>query len=219
MCDQDTCVYFRGPPSAVIANNSNSEFILHIIRIHGNNFFVKLKWTKYFFPCWSIRSSCTNTYYFLKYIVWPFTSCEKIIIFQIFEIIWALLLITPNKSEFVMRIQYAEWISLYTENTWRNQHIYGEYEEGGKEFCCAYLLNAQNEAVCILRICRMNLFVYWESVNKFLHILRICRTNLCIYWEYAEHTKSWISRRILNQNGKYFRTLIRSLDGYVWPNH
>jgi hypothetical protein len=46
--------------------------------------------------------------------------------------------------------------------------------------------------------------------KKSVHILRIDGRNLFIYWEYAEGTKSWISRRVGNQDQKYFRTFLRS---------
>jgi hypothetical protein len=68
----------------------------------------------------------------------------------------------------------------------------------------------QNESVHIRRICRMK-----ESSmqNESVCVLRIRGTNLYVYLEYVECTKSWISRRILNQNLNYFKIFIKSLVG------
>jgi hypothetical protein len=98
----------------------------------------------------------------------------------------------------------------------------------------AHSPNTRNESVCILRIRRMDLSVYWEYAerirtysentqnevnirtkfccsytentrNESVRILRIHGMNLYVYWEYAECTKSRITRRIQNKNWKYSR--------------
>ncbi len=134
----------------------------------------------------------------------------KIIQFRIFKINWVHSLNTRNESVCILRIcgmnlfvywEYTERICTYSENTRNEVNIQ-------TKFWCSFTENTRNESVRILRIWGMNLFVYWEYAEW-----------ICIYWEYAECTKSRISRRIQNKNWKYFSMFIRSLDGFVWPNH
>jgi hypothetical protein len=116
--------------------------------------------------------------------------------------------------------KYAEWICTYTENTRnesfhilrirrKNLYVFGEYAEWGNiqtKFCCTYTDNTRNESVRILRICGMNLFVYWEYAEC------ICT--------YTENTRN---ARKIEYLGKFETKIknmfIRSLDGFVWPNH
>jgi hypothetical protein len=115
--------------------------------------------------------------------------------------------------------EYAEWMCIYSENM-RNEsvcilrkrgmnlYVYGEYATQNElylqtESQYAYALNPRNESVPMLRIRRRNLF-----------LLRIRRVNLYVYWEYAKCTKSRISWWIRNQNLYYFKTFIAQIRSF-----
>jgi hypothetical protein len=76
---------------------------------------------------------------------------------------WICTYIENMRKKSVIYWEHAKWICTYTENMWNKVSFW-------MKFCYAYLLNALNEPVCILRIRRMNLSTRNESVC----ILRIC---------------------------------------------
>jgi hypothetical protein len=109
---------------------------------------------------------------------------------------------------------YAEWNLAYTEiwgtkfSAYWDAQVYVWFQEK-----LALADNTQNEIVSILIICG----------EKNFRMLIICRMKLPVCWDYAECTEIWISWRIWSQNRKYgkysyFRWLVRSSDGFFWPN-
>ncbi len=103
----DSCPKLFSYMNLILPRYSNSKIILHIIRTHGNNFFVKIEQNSNVFLV-SLRASSSPSLYFLKY------SSVLVISFRIFDIIWARSLKTLSKSADILR---RNGVNLFVKGT------------------------------------------------------------------------------------------------------
>ncbi len=153
-----------------------------------------------------------------------------------------------NEISLFVYWEYAEWICLYTENTQNESvhilsirrtglFVYWEYAE---RICTTEnTRNEVNRSVCILRICRKNmyygeysneilLFVHWEYMEwicsytentriESVRILCIHGTDLYVYWEKTRNTqKVEYLGKFETKIEIFLGRFIKSLDGFDW---